>query len=158
MEGMKEEIQALKHAAVMFVVVVIMIVVTCLVGGCTTTKYVEVEKVRTDTLVLTAHERDSIWLHDSVYVSEKQKGDTLILETIKWHTKIRELVTHDTIYRATHDTIPKPYPFEKVVKVEKQLSWWQKVRQLVGDLCIIVLSVLALITGVKYILMKVVKP
>lgn len=95
--------------------------IACLcMTGCTTTKVVTVEKVRNDTTYITKHQRDSVWLHDSIMVSEK--GDTIRIE--KWHTKFIEKQVHDTIYQATHDTIPQPYPLIKMV--EKPLGWWQK--------------------------------
>ena len=36
-----------------------------LLSSCTTTKYIEVEKVRTDTTYITKWQKDSVWLHDS---------------------------------------------------------------------------------------------
>ena len=39
--------------------------------GCTKTEYITVEKVRTDTAFVMKWQRDSVWLHDSVYVTEK---------------------------------------------------------------------------------------
>lgn len=90
--------------------------------SCTTTKVVTVEKVKTDTTYITKHQRDSVWLHDSIRVSEK--GDTIRIE--KWHTKYIEREVHDTLYRAKHDSVPVPYPVEKVVPAE--LSWWQQAR------------------------------
>ena len=91
--------------------------------SCTTTeRVVTVEKVKTDTTYITKHQRDSVWLHDSIRVSEK--GDTIRIE--KWHTKYIEREVHDTLYQASHDTIPQPYPVEKIVPAE--LSWWQQAR------------------------------
>ena len=88
--------------------------------SCKQIEYVTVEKVRNDTTYITKHQRDSVWLHDSIMVSEK--GDTIRIE--KWHTKFIEKVSHDTTYVATHDTIPHPFPIIKMV--EKPLGWWQK--------------------------------
>lgn len=109
--------------------VVIIILLTCLsLCGCTKTEYITVEKVRTDTTYITKHQRDSIWLHDSVMVSEK--GDTVKIE--KWHTKYVSKEVHDTLYQATHDTIPQPYPVTQYV--EKKLSAWQVVLMTIGML------------------------
>lgn len=109
-------------AMMMAVVVVVLLLFT----GCKQIEYVTVEKVRTDTTYITKHQRDSVWLHDSIMVSEK--GDTIRIE--KWHTKYIEKVSHDTTYVATHDTIPKPYPV--TTYVEKKLSWIQKSLIFVG--------------------------
>ena len=93
-----------------------------LFASCTTTKYVPVVEHRTDTLRLSRNILDSIYVHDSIRVREK--GDTVIVE--RWHTRYREKLAHDTIYKSRVDSIPAPYPVEK--KVEKELTWWQQTR------------------------------
>lgn len=105
----------------------IILVALFLVGCKTKERVVTVEKVRNDTTYITKHQRDSVWLHDSIHVTEK--GDTIRIE--KWHTKYIEKATHDTLYQATHDTIPQPYPVEKLV--ERKLSWWQQTRMHLGE-------------------------
>ena len=106
----------------------LVILVALLMAGCKTKeRVVTVEKVRNDTTYITKHQRDSVWLHDSIHVTEK--GDTIRIE--KWHTKYVEKATHDTLYQATHDTIPQPYPVEKLV--ERELSWWQQTRMHLGE-------------------------
>ena len=106
----------------------LVILVALLLVGCKTKeRVVTVEKVRTDTTYITKHQRDSVWLHDSIHVTEK--GDTIRIE--RWHTKYVEKATHDTLYQATHDTIPQPYPVEKLV--ERELSWWQQTRMHLGE-------------------------
>ena len=106
----------------------IVILVALLLVGCKTKeRVVTVEKVRNDTTYITKHQRDSVWLHDSIHVTEK--GDTIRIE--KWHTKYVEKATHDTLYQATHDTIPQPYPVEKLV--ERELTWWQLTRMHLGE-------------------------
>lgn len=116
--------------------VVIIILLACLsFCGCTKTEYVTVEKIRTDTTYITKHQRDSIWLHDSVMVSEK--GDTVRIE--KWHTKYVSKEVHDTLYLATHDTIPQPYPVAQYV--EKPLSKIERALIIIGCLAIMALLV-----------------
>lgn len=106
----------------------LVILVALLLVGCKTKeKVVTVEKVRNDTTYITKHQRDSVWLHDSIHVTEK--GDTIRIE--RWHTKYVEKATHDTLYQATHDTIPQPYPVEKLV--ERELTWWQQTRMHLGE-------------------------
>ena len=116
--------------------VVIIILLTCLsLYGCTKTEYVTVEKIRTDTTYITKHQRDSVYLHDSISV--KEKGDTVKIE--KWHTKYVEKQVHDTLYQSKTDSIPAPYPVTEYV--EKNLSTWQVVLMTIGTLtlmCIIV--------------------
>jgi hypothetical protein len=84
--------------------------------SCTTTKVVTVEKVRTDTTYITKQQRDSIWLHDSIHVTER--GDTIRIE--RWHTKYIEREVHDTLYQSKRDSIPVPY--EVIKEVPAKLS------------------------------------
>lgn len=118
----------------------IIIAMVLVLSGCKTrTVVATVPKVRTDTLIITKSQRDSIWLHDSVHVSEKTENDTVWLEVKKWHTKYIETRTRDTIYIATHDTIAQPYPVEVIKEVEKELTWWQKTRMWVGGIAMLLL-------------------
>ena len=107
-------------------VVIAVLLAILLLTSCKHTEYVTIEKVRNDTTYITKHQRDSIWLHDSVMVCEK--GDTVRIE--KWHTKYIEKQVHDTTYVATHDTIPQPYPVTQYV--EKPLSKMEKSLIFVG--------------------------
>ena len=119
-----------------FIATMVLFAVTALTS-CTTTKVVTVEKVRNDTTIITKWQKDSVWLHDSVTVREK--GDTMLIE--KWHTKFVESIKHDTTYVATHDTIPQPYPVEK--KVPAELSWWQRLRIILGNFVILAIIAIA---------------
>ena len=126
----------------------LVILVALLMAGCKTKeRVVTVEKVRNDTTYITKHQRDSVWLHDSIHVTEK--GDTIRIE--KWHTKYVERATHDTLYQATHDTIPQPYPVEKLV--ERKLSWWQQTRMHLGEalLALAGIAVAVLVVRLKLI-------
>ena len=121
---------ALKRVIYVLVVWMVVLFVLALLSSCKQVEYVTVEKVRTDTTYITKWQRDSIWLHDSIHV--KEKGDTVLVE--KWHTQWRDRLRVDTIYQATHDTIPQPYPIETVKLVEKDLNWWQRLRLWIGNI------------------------
>ena len=105
--------------------------------SCTTTKVVTVEKVKIDTTYITKWQRDSVWLHDSTIVREK--GDTVLVE--KWHTKYKEKQVHDTLYKSRVDSIPVPYPVEKLV--EKELTWWQQTRLHIANIILCLLGAAA---------------
>jgi len=108
--------------------IIILAVAVVLLAGCKTKEHVvTVEKVRTDTLLKLCNTRDSIWLHDSIRVSEK--GDTIRIE--RWHTKYVEREVHDTLYQSKHDSVPIPY--EVVREVAKPLTWWQRTRLHMGE-------------------------
>ena len=93
------------------VVFVITFIALFFLTGCTTTKVVTVPEVHTDTTYITQHQRDSIWLHDSIHVTER--GDTIRIE--RWHTKYISKEVHDTLYRSKTDSIPVPYEVVKEV-------------------------------------------
>lgn len=124
-------------------IVTFVIVSVLLLTSCTTTKVVEVEKVRTDTTYITKWQRDSVWLHDSIRV--KEKGDSVWVE--RWHTKFVEREVHDTLYQAVTDSIPVPY--EVIKEVPAELSWWQKLRLWLGNIVLLALLAVAIYYGVK---------
>lgn len=67
----------------------------------TRTEYVDRERV------------DSLFIHDSVFVTERTKGDTIYLTRDRWRTEYRDRLRIDTIIRT--DSIS--YPVE-VVRTE----------------------------------------
>ena len=121
----------IKMAWPYFVSAVAVLALAVLLQGCRTPVPTIVERVRTDTLRLTTERRDSVWLHDSVFFS--LTGDTVRIE--RWRTKYVERLRVDTVYRSRTDTVPKPYPVEKLV--ERQLTWWQRLRLGLGSAVLI---------------------
>ena len=119
-----------------FVVLIIMGLLLCaMLSGCTTTKYVQVPVVHNDTTIVTKHQRDSIWLHDSTYI--KEKGDTVRIETLRWRDRWHDRIVRDTAYIASHDTIRVTTTRE----VAKPLSSWQSFQIWTGRLAIIAISI-----------------
>lgn len=110
--------------------------ITLFCGCKTVTKVVEVEKVRTDTTYITKHQRDSIHVHDSVYLHEYTRGDTVYIEKVRWRTDIKEKLRIDTIYMSKTDTV-------KVAKTEtviQQESKWKRLGKMIGKiLCVALL-------------------
>ena len=128
--AIKERLQALS--------VVVVLAVAAVLGSCTTTKYVEVPKVHTDTLYVSKMQKDSIYLHDSIFVNQWQSGDTIYQTRDRWHTAWRDRLVTDTVIHMVTDTVPKPYPVIQEKKVEKALTWWQRFRMMLGDIAIII--------------------
>ena len=114
-----------------FVSAVAVLALAVLLAGCKTREFVELERILRDTTYITKELRDSVFLHDSVSV--KERGDTVFVE--RWHTKFRERLRTDTVYRSRTDTVPVPYPVEKLV--ERQLTWWQRLRLGLGSAVLI---------------------
>jgi hypothetical protein len=122
----------------------LVILVAVLMAGCKTKeRVVTVEKVRTDTTYITKHQRDSVWLHDSIHVTEK--GDTIRIE--RWHTKYVEKATHDTLYQHKTDSVPVPYPVEKLV--ERELTWWQQTRMHLGEALLAIAGIAVVVFVIK---------
>lgn len=106
-------------------------------------KIVTVEKVTHDTLWHEKTERDSIYLHDSIFVNQFTKGDTIFQIKDRWHTEYRDKYIYDTISIAKVDSVPVPY--EVQVEVEKKLSWWQKLLMALGGIfSVAVLTIIGL--------------
>lgn len=103
-----------------------MLAALALLSGCKSARVVEVERVRLDTCYISREKRDSIVKHDSIYVHEWTRGDTVFVMVDKWHTMRERVVTHDTIYKARVDSVPVPY--EVVRKVPRGYSWWDRTR------------------------------
>ena len=116
--------------------------------SCTTTRVVTVERVKNDTTYITKQQRDSIWLHDSIHVTER--GDTISIE--RWHTKYIEREVHDTLYRAKTDSIPVPY--EVIKEVPAELSWWQTARIHLANILLYAILIFGIIKLGKWHLSK----
>lgn len=100
-----------------------MIAAAVALAGCKTREVVVTEH-HTDTLRVVQHHRDSIYLHDSTFVREYIQGDTVRVITEMWHTKYRDRLKTDTLYRSRTDSVPVPYPVIKEVK--KPLNFFEK--------------------------------
>jgi hypothetical protein len=94
-----------------------------MLAGCRSNQVV-VEKVHTDTTYITKAMRDSIYLHDSIYVHTHARAESVFVEVERFRTRYIERVRVDTILRAVQDSVPVPYPV--VVEVQRRLQWWQK--------------------------------
>ena len=77
-------------------------------------KVIYVPEVHTDSIYITKHQKDSVWLHDSILVTEK--GDTIRVE--KWHTKYIERQVHDTCFVTKTDSVAVPYPVKEKLTIK----------------------------------------
>lgn len=136
--GLKQRPQGEGYMLSMLSVTFLILAVALMLAfsGCTTTKYVPVEHRTTDTVYQSKLHRDSIYLHDSIRVSEK--GDTIRIE--RWRTKYISKEVHDTIYQASHDTIPQPY--EVIKEVPAKLSSVQTGLMVAGLLAILIFIII----------------
>lgn len=115
-----------------FIVTIALLCAVLCLAGCKSTEYIEVPVIHTDTLIQTKVQRDSIWKHDSIFVNQWQKGDTIFQVKDRWHTKYVESVKYDTVYVAKRDTITKTINLRQAQGTTKKktdtLTWWQQTR------------------------------
>ena len=85
----------------------VMVFFTLVLTGCSSVQQAQQVVVRTDTV--RQHQRDSIFIHFTDTVRERQRGDTIYIEQIKWRTAYREYLRTDTLVRtdsiATHQVV-----------------------------------------------------
>lgn len=133
------------RAVAIIVAFIIAMIVCSFFTSCKSIEYVPIIEHHTDTLIKTNVQRDSVYVHDSVTVT--QKGDTVLMD--RWHTKYVEKQVHDTTYVSKIDSIPQPYPVE--VKVEKQLTWWQQTRSHLANILLWLLAIVAAYHIIRWI-------
>lgn len=117
-----------------------------IVSGCSP-KVIYVPETHTEIVTKTDTflKKDSVFCHDSVYVSSK--GDTILVE--KWHTKYRDRVEYkvktDSFIKV--DSVAVPYP------VEKKLTKWQQIKLDLGGYTMIV-SLGIVIFGILWLYLR----
>lgn len=157
----ENEEQAFVRAAcgcLTYIMALVLVALLCLLSGCTTTRYVEVPgpthtEVRhtrdtveiTDTLIdhkeTIIREADSATLaRFGIQISGMEKA--WLIQTQQLQREINRLkeAHSDTV----HVTDSVPYPVEVPVEklVEKELTWWQRLRMQTGDIALIALALL----------------
>ena len=125
------------------------IITMCLVCVGCSPKIIEHEVVKHDTTYIEKLRYDSIYKHDSIYIREYQKGDTVYRERDRWHYAWRDRLVHDSIYIAQRDTIKQT----EIREVERKLSGWQWFQIWAGRIaiCLVGLLLVWLIIKHKYI-------
>ena len=114
-EKLKDELTG----ALLGLIILTAISVLC---GCKTVRYVPVETVRTDSVYVDKWQRDSVYLHDSVFVCRWTAGDTVFVDRVSVKWRYRDRWRRDTVAVVWRDSVQAPYP------VEKPLGWWERAR------------------------------
>ena len=136
------------HGILFLLAAAILITVMALCQGCTTTKEVIVEKVRTDTVYQSHTQHDSIHIRDSVWVERWTQGDTVYIVKDRWKTEWRERLKTDTVYMSKTDTVY----IEKTTEKTKTLTWFERWRIRIGTIMFIALGLFALYCGIRFAL------
>ena len=74
---MNNEQKAYKGCGWSLIAFLFLLAAVLILGSCTTTRYVTVPEIHTDTLIQNTVLKDSVFLHDSIY--HREKGDTVLL-------------------------------------------------------------------------------
>ena len=109
---------------------------------------------KTDTCYIQKQQRDSIYVHDSTYIHEYQRQDTLIIERVRWRTLWRERLLRDTAYVARRDTIfvaGKP-------QRTNVLTGWQWFQVWMGRLAMVALALAVGWKVVRWRVRKILQP
>lgn len=112
----------------------IAILVGLLCCSCRTVEYVAVEKVKTDSIVVTKVQVDSVYVSENVKV--EVKGDTVKITEEKFHYKYK--FVHDTLLAERTDSIEVP----KIV--ERKLTRWEQAKMDIGGIGIGMIAVVVL--------------
>lgn len=124
-------------------VVLLALAVLCMMS-CTTTQYVPVETVRTDSVRIVDVRRDSVYVMDSVIV--KSKADTVYVT--RWRTEYKEVLKIDTLISERVDTVT----VERIT--EKELTEWEQLSLDVGNGVLWVL-IIAAIAAIVWVIIRI---
>ena len=126
-------------AVVAYVTIIFLVLVGfAIINGCTP-RIIENTVVKRDTCHIEKWQHDSIFKHDSIYITETHWGDTIRITTERWHTLWRERIIRDTAYVSRTDTIVKTVMAEP----QHTLSPWQRFHLWMGRIAIIALALAA---------------
>lgn len=92
-------------------------------AGCRSVQYVPVKSTGHDSINVNHIQRDSIYRHDSVFVYQWTKGDTVFSEKVVSKYVYNDKTGHDTVFIVRTDSVDRPV----TVMTEKPLSLKQKV-------------------------------
>lgn len=110
-----------------------------MLAGCKTVRYVPVPSVSVDSVYVDRFHRDSVYLHDSVFVNQYLKGDTVYRDKVVTRYRHKDRWRYDTVAVVRTDSVRVPYP------VEKELSWWEKTRLYSFPILVAIVAVLSFV-------------
>lgn len=113
--------------------------VLTLLFGCRSVKYVHVPSVSVDSVYVDRFHRDSVYLHDSVFVNQWTQGDTVFVDKLVTRYKYKDRWRHDTVAVVRADSVRVPYP------IEKDLGWWERTKLGAFPVLVAIVTVLAFI-------------
>ena len=118
---------------------IIALLIALFFGSCRSVRLIEKEVIKTDTVLTTKIQIDSIYVNDSIYIRELIQGDTVKITTDRWHTRWRDRILYDSIYIAQRDTVR----VTDIKEVPRKLSGWQWFQIWAGRLALIAIMLAA---------------
>lgn len=92
-------------------------------AACKSVEYVTVPEYHSKDSVAVRHERDSVFIHDSVTVNQYAKGDTVFSEKTKTRTVYRWRDRIDSVLVERHDSTPVVVE-KPVVEYKYRVHWY----------------------------------
>ena len=118
---------------------IIALLIALFFGSCRSVRLIEKEVIKTDTVLTTKIQIDSIYVNDSIYIRELIHGDTVKITTDRWHTRWRDRILYDSIYIAQRDTVR----VTDIKEVPRKLSGWQWFQIWAGRLALLAIMLTA---------------
>ena len=123
----------------------ILLIAAVLLASCTSNRpaVTATDHVRADTLYISAHTRDSVYVLDSTHVREIRTTDTVRVTLDHYRTVYRDRILRDTLWRTRTDTITK------VVQVQQKTSLWKRLKLDLASIVLIAAFLALLFTRLK---------
>ena len=118
---------------------IIALLIALFFASCRSVRVIEKEVIKTDTVLTTKIQIDSIYVNDSIYIRELIQGDTVRITTDRWHTRWRDRILYDSIYIAQRDTVR----VTDIKEVPRKLSGWQWFQIWAGRLALLAIMAAA---------------
>ena len=110
-----------------------------LLFGCRSVEHVPVPSVSVDSVYVDRFHRDSVYLHDSVFVNQWVQGDTVYRDRVVMKYAYKDRWRYDTVAVLRADTVSVPHP------VERELGWWEKTKLGAFPVLVATVAVLAFV-------------
>lgn len=103
-----------------------------------------------DTLQVYNIQKDSVWLHDSVFQERYVQGDTVFMYKYREHVAYKDKLVHDSIYINKNDTIVQTVTKEVAAKK----TFIDKAMETLGGIFLIAILMLAATFALYFILKR----
>lgn len=121
--------------------------IATLLWGCRTVKLVPVPEYHVRDSVVLRHTRDSVYLHDSVYVTQYKQGDTVYRVKEKYITRWRNV--QQKVVGSVVKTDSIHVPDYLVTEKPQHLTWYERTMMSVGAFTLLSFTLWLIVTLLK---------